>query len=143
MSRYVIDTSALLAYIENEDGAIEVEQLIIDALENQHTVFLSVVSCIEMFYVSLQEQGMAVATERLQLLKRLPFVCEPLRDDLVETIGQIKASHAMSFADCCIAGLAKQKRAILMHKDPEFEQIEDEIVQHKLPYNTANKANKR
>ncbi len=43
---------------------------------------------------------------------------------------------AMSFADCCIAGLAEQKQAILIHKDPEFEQLKDKITLHALPYKT-------
>ncbi len=42
----------------------------------------------------------------------------------------------MSLADSCIAGLAKFKSAILVHKDPEFEQVEDIIDQLKLPYKT-------
>ena len=124
MNGYVLDTSALLAYIENEDGVADIERVLIEALDDQHTLYVSVVSCIEVFYVSLQEQGPAVASERLQLLQDLPLVREPLHDDVVALIGEIKASHAMSFADCCIAGLARQKQAILMHKDPEFEQLE-------------------
>ncbi len=40
----------------------------------------------------------------------------------------------MSFADSCIAGLAKFMDATLVHKDPEFEQIEDEVKQFKLKY---------
>ena len=134
MSRYVLDTSALLAYIENEDGVADIERVLMETLDGQHTLYVSVVSCIEVFYISLQEQGQRVATERLQLLKDLPLVQEPLHGDVVALIGEIKASHMMSFADCCIAGLAKQKHAILMHKDPEFEQLEHQISQHKLPY---------
>jgi predicted nucleic acid-binding protein len=49
-------------------------------------------------------------------------------------VGEIKASKAMSFADSCISGLAKFKNAILVHKDPEFEQIEGEVKQLKLEY---------
>jgi hypothetical protein len=40
----------------------------------------------------------------------------------------------MSFADSCIAGLAKFKNAVLVHKDPEFEQIEEDVKQFKLKY---------
>jgi predicted nucleic acid-binding protein len=40
----------------------------------------------------------------------------------------------VSLADACIAGLAKSKEAILVHKDPEFEQLDNEIAQLKLPY---------
>ena len=138
MSRYVLDTSALLAYIENEDGVRDIERVLMETLDGQHTLYVSVVSCIEVFYISLQEQGQTVATERLQLLKNLPLVHEPLQENVVAIVGKIKASYLMSFADCCIAGLAKQKHAILIHKDPDFEQLEHEISQHKLPYKTKH-----
>lgn len=134
MSTYVLDTSALLAYIENEAGATIVEQLILEAIEGQHTLYMSIVSGIEVFYISLREQGHPVATERLQLLKDLPVSQEPLQEDVLTVIGELKANHQLSFADCCIAGLAKQKAAILLHKDPEFEQLESDIMQQKLPY---------
>ena len=53
---------------------------------------------------------------------------------MAKIIGEIKASKSMSFADCCIAGLAQIHKAIIVHKDPEFEQLKDEIKQHRLPY---------
>jgi len=40
----------------------------------------------------------------------------------------------MSMADAWITALAKIKKAILVHKDPEFESIEKEIEVLKLPY---------
>lgn len=63
-----------------------------------------------------------------------------LRVDSSETLGilasQFKASYRLSVADAWIAALAKEKNAILAHKDPEFEQAETEIKVLKLPYKT-------
>ena len=134
MSCYVLDTSALLAYIENEPGTAEIERLLQETLDHQHTLYISVISGIEVFYITYQEQGVTVAKERLQLLEDLPLIQKPVRSDAIECIGAIKATHTMSFADCCIAGLAKEKSAILIHKDPEFEQLEGDLDQLKLPY---------
>jgi ribonuclease VapC len=134
MTAYVLDTSALLAYIENEEGAVEIDGLLRQALDGETALHISIVSCIEVFYISWQEQGQAVATERLKLLDDLPVSQEPIDNSLTPTIGEIKATRAMSFADCCIAGLAKFKQATLVHKDPEYEQIEGQVKQLKLPY---------
>ncbi|MFZ2955441.1 MAG: type II toxin-antitoxin system VapC family toxin [Candidatus Ozemobacteraceae bacterium] len=134
MSIYVLDTSALLAYIENEDGVADVERVLLETLDDQHKIYVSVVSFIEVFYISCQEQGQKVATERMQFLKDLPLIQEPLNEKFIEVVGALKASHTMSFADCCIAGLAKEKNAVLIHKDPEFEQVEKDFFQLKLPY---------
>jgi predicted nucleic acid-binding protein len=134
MSAYVLDTSALLAYIENEEGTLEIDALLQQALDGETVLYISIVSCIELFYISWQEQGQAIAIERLKLLDDLPVSQEPVDNSLTQIIGKIKATRVMSFADCCIAGLAKFKQATLVHKDPEYEQIEGQVKQLKLPY---------
>jgi predicted nucleic acid-binding protein len=134
MMPYVLDTSALLTYIENEEGTPEVEALLEKAISEELALYISIVTCIEVFYISWREQGKEVATERLQLIDDLMVIQEPLDSRLTQIIGQIKATKTMSFADCCIAGLAKAKRATLVHKDPEYEQMGEEITQFKLPY---------
>jgi len=139
MSRFVLDTSALLAYIENEPGSNEIEGLFNRALDSEAILFVSSVSYIEVFYISWREQGEEVAIERLELLDDLPLHQEPLAESLIEIVGEIKVKGAMSFADCCIAGLAKLKQATLVHKDPEYEQIENEIIQLRLPYKSKSK----
>jgi len=139
MSNYVLDTSALLTYIENEEGAVEVEALLEKALNDEAVLYISMVSCIEVFYITWQEQGKEAAAERLKLVDDLAVIQEPVDSQLTKIIGEIKATKAMSFADCCIAGLAKFKQATLVHKDPEYEQIESEIKQVKLPYKSKKR----
>ena len=134
MKEYVFDTSALLTYIENEEGIETVESLLMKALNEENKIFISTVTMIEVFYISMQEQGRTVAEERLSLIETLPLIQESLMPNITKTIGEMKAVKSMSFADCCIAGLSKSKKAILVHKDPEFEQVEDEIRQLKFPY---------
>ena len=75
-----------------------------------------------------------MAAERLRLVDDLAVIQEPVESQLTTIIGEIKATSAMSFADCCIAGLAKFRQSTLVHKDPEYEQIENEIKQLRLPY---------
>ncbi|GAK53147.1 PilT protein domain protein [Candidatus Moduliflexus flocculans] len=134
MSRYVLDTSALFAFIENEEGAQEVETLLIQTIEGRHELAISMISEIEVYYISLREQGEEIASERLRLLNDLPITQEVLDSDLIRVIGNLKAGYSLSFADCCIAGLAQDMGAVLVHKDPEFEAIEHLVTQYKLPY---------
>ncbi|OQX05098.1 MAG: hypothetical protein BWK80_52685 [Desulfobacteraceae bacterium IS3] len=134
MKEYVLDTSAILAFIENEDGAETVENLLMSSIEEGNKIFISAVTLIEIFYISVQEQGSETGEERLDLLGNLPLIQESLTPQFTKIIGKLKAYKSMSFADCCIAGLAKYKNAVLVHKDPEFEQLEENIEQLKLPY---------
>lgn len=140
MNEYVLDTSALLAYTEDEEGSTEVEALLNRALDDEIALYISVISSIEEFYISWQEQGEEVAIERLNLIGALSMIQVELDQELVKIIGEIKAKKTISFADCCIAGLAKYKNATLVHKDPEYEEVEDEIKQLKLPYKQISKS---
>ena len=73
MNKYVLDASAILAFIENEEGVKEVESLFNKVLEGEVDLFISTISCIEVFYISLKEQGEKVAKERLELINHLPL----------------------------------------------------------------------
>jgi ribonuclease VapC len=50
------------------------------------------------------------------------------------TAARFKARHRLSLADALIAALAFQRRAILVHKYPEFEALAELIRQEVLPY---------
>ena len=48
----ILDTSALLAYIEDEDGADYAEDLLIKAEHNEITIYIAFVSLTEVMYVA-------------------------------------------------------------------------------------------
>ena len=48
--------------------------------------------------------------------------------------GRLKANNRISFADSWIAATAKSYDATLVHKDPEFDQLKEEIKLLHLPY---------
>ena len=132
--RYVLDTSALICYLEDEDGADIVDGLLQHA-ENQLVDLVVVfVSMMELYYITWQEQGLAAAEERDELLRRLPLNRVDSSPELERLAGSFKARYHLSFADAWIAAVAKQLDVLLVHKDPEFEATESEIRTVKLPY---------
>jgi len=136
MKRVVLDTSALFTLIENEEGCEYIEQLIEGALKDEYQLYLSVIAKIELYYISVQEQSVEVAKKRMELIDDLPINIIEVKENLIETIGNYKANYSISFADSCIAGQAKSLNAELVHKDPEYEQLEDNIAIKSLPYKT-------
>lgn len=44
-----------------------------------------------------------------------------------------KAKHKLSFADALIAATAYRYGAILLHKDPEFDALAEQVPQERLP----------
>ena len=131
---YVLDTSAILTYIEDEDGADYVENLLIEAESEKINVLVSFISLTEVFYITLQELDESIAHERIKLLKSLSIKIEESQEDIDLAAGRLKANHRISLADAFIGALAKTKNGILVHKDPEFEGLPSDIVDYRLPY---------
>ncbi len=133
---YVLDTSALLCLLEDEDGAEAVEK-IIRAHGSRRRVFVSFISWMEFYYVNHQERGEAEARHRYSLLRDLPLQTVESDEELGLSAGRIKASHRLSVADAWIAATAKRLGAALMHKDPEFEPLSGDIRLLTLPYKAS------
>lgn len=133
--KYVLDTSALFALIEEEDGADRVEEIV-----QAEDALLPSMSLLELHYVTRQERGQAEADRRYALLKQLP--CEILwniDEPTLLTASRFKAGHRVSLADAMIAAVALRRGAILLHKDPEYEALAEEVELEALPYKAGQK----
>ena len=126
----MLDSSALLTLIDDEPGADRVEQLL-----RNHPVILPFVVLIEIFYVSLQEQGEEEANARCAMLKALDVTfLNEVTEPVLLRAAQMKAHSRMSLADAIIAAFAAVQGAVLVHKDPEFEAVKDQLRLETLPY---------
>ena len=137
----VLDSWAVIAYLEGEDAAEKVADHIADAHENKIPLYMSVVNAGEVWYIIARETSVPDADRSIAELKQLGIEFVDADWSLAHEAGGFKAKHKMSFADCCVAALAVEKNSILVHKDPEFEQIEKEVKQLKLPYKKNTKKN--
>jgi len=131
---YVLDTSAWLTLIEDETGADIVQKILEKSREGDVIVFVSFITFMEVYYITLQEHGTSEAEERVALMTSLPIIRIESSQVSGVLAAEIKALHKLSVADAWIAALAKEQRAILVHKDPEYEQIQDVVRTLKLPY---------
>ena len=131
---HVLDTSALFTLIEDEAGVEQVLELLEKAKRGEVILLISFMSFMEVYYISLQERGAAEAQERVRLLEALPILRVESSKTLGVRAGALKAAHRLSVADAWIAALAQERDATLVHKDPEFEQVEATVKTIKLPY---------
>ena len=131
--QYVLDTSALLAFTDSEDGAEVVDALLRQAQMSKVELMVSFASWMEVYYIYLQEQGREHAQLWISKLKKLPLVRVDSDEITGQIAGELKASHRMSFADAWIAASAKRHGAILV-QDPEFESVSQAIQLLALPY---------
>jgi len=134
LKNYILDTSALLTYIEDEDGADIVDNLLIQAEEGLVEISIAFISLTEVFYITLREKNEVEATRRIKLIQSLAVRIVESYEDLNLSAARLKAKNKMSLADAFIAALCKEYQGILVHKDPEFEQLSSLIKEHRLPY---------
>lgn len=126
---YVLDTSALLALIEDEAGAARVEELL-----RSEQVCLPFVVGLETYYITQQERSQAEAELRLARIRQLPVRwLDKVSDAVLITAGRFKAMHRLSLADALIAAFAADLGAILVHKDPEYATLATVVDQERLP----------
>ena len=136
---YILDSSAFLTLFEDEDGAETVQKLLERAKKGGIIVFTLFVSFTEIFYISFREKGEGEAQKRIKLMKGLAITRVESSQELGLIAGRLKANHKISFADTWIAATAIFYGAILVHKDPEFVQLKDEVKMLELPYKKGMK----
>jgi predicted nucleic acid-binding protein len=134
---FVLDTSALLAFVQNEAGAERVERILNSARERECAAYISFVTLAELYYVAWQKAGRSAALELVVHVKALPLTVVESAERVTLLAGSIKANHRVSLADAFIAATASHVGGILVHKDPEFEQVSNIISAEELPYKTS------
>ena len=120
---YVLDTSALFVYIQEESGSRTLENILDSAAKEKCNIFVSFISLMEIYYIAWQEKGEDIAKELVILIKSLPIEIVESNERLILSAGRIKASHRLSVADAIVAATAIDKSGILVHKDPELDAV--------------------
>lgn len=134
---YIFDTSALLTYIEDEEGSEYVEDLLIKAERVDVVIYIAFISLTEVFYITAQEKDESEALRRIKLIQSLAVKVEESNENLNMRAGSLKAANRISLADAYIAALCQELKGILVHKDPEFEKMSPPVKELRLPYKTC------
>lgn len=131
---YLLDTSALFSFIEDEPGADKVESAL-----KEKTTLIPWTVLMEVYYITLQEDNIAEADRRIALIKELNVkILWNMDETHLLTAARLKAEHRISFADAIIAAFAIRKNCVLMHRDPEYESLRGFVLMEALPYKKTN-----
>ena len=133
---YVLDTSAIFTFTDQEEGAEEVERLLNAARDHTCQLEVCSMSLMELYYITLREQQEDAAARLVTLVKSWPVVWVYPDEVMLLQAAKLKASFRLSVADALIAAVAKLHHATLVHKDPEFEAIAHEVTLLSLPFKT-------
>ena len=123
--RYVLDTSAIFATWQNEEGSDDVNDLLNKAARGEIEFSLSFMTFFEAYYVIKKREGESRALEMYHWLYTLPAERVNLEEGVLIKAGDLKANYKISAIDAWILATALFKDAALVHKDTEFDPIKD------------------
>ncbi len=121
MTRFVLDSYAVLSIIRRESPAAHVLQLLMDP---GHQHWMSAINLGEVYYQTAREESVDDALNAIAWLRRMPVQLEGIDVGMAVAAVGLKAGFALSYADCFAAALAQQLQAKIVTGDPEFEQLE-------------------
>ena len=121
----VLDSFALIGYLENEAFSSRVETLLKQAREGKNLIYLHAIHLGEVYYIILREQGQDLADLAYARIRAFPLTyIEIIDEELLRTAATLKAKYPISYADAFAAAMAVMNNAFLLTGDPEFRVIE-------------------
>lgn len=123
---YVLDSFALIGYLEDEPFAEEMEALLRDAKRGGTRLYVHAIHLGEVYYITHREKGKDVADLAYTRIKAFPIhVVDRISEALLLTASSLKARFPVSYADAYAAALAKINRVPLLTGDPEFKPLQE------------------
>lgn len=127
MKPLVLDSYAVICYLDKEPGAETVAGLFSQCVDRNRSALLSVVNWGEVIYHA-QRVGGELMVQRLEnAMRSLPIELVEITQELARAAALLKASHKLAYADCFAAALAKLTKGELATGDKEFKTVANEI----------------
>jgi predicted nucleic acid-binding protein len=127
MRAAVLDSYALIAYLEREEGYEEVAKIFDECVAKDREVFICVINWGEVIYHALRAGGEKTATLAEDAMRAVPMQIVEANKELTLQAAHLKATNKMSYADCFAAALAIKRKCELVTGDKEFKQVERDI----------------
>ncbi len=126
----VLDTWAVIAYLEDEPSGEKIADLIADAHEEEIPVYMCVVNAGEVWYIIAREISEEEANNSIKELHDLRILFEDVDWEITQEAARFKSKNKMSYADCFAAALARVRKADLVTGDSEFKAVEGQVKIH-------------
>jgi ribonuclease VapC len=121
----VLDSFALLGYLENETFSTRVEKILKQAREGKSLIYLHAIHLGEVYYITIREQGQDLADLAYARIRAFPLTyIEIIDEELLRAAAKLKAKYPISYADAFAAAMAVINNAFLLTGDPEFKRLE-------------------
>jgi len=99
--RYIIDACALLAFLNDEEGADKIETLLNQSATSDVSVSMSIINLLEVYYGELRDKGADIAQIVLDIVQHYSIkIMNTVSERVFREAARLKAAYKMSIADC-------------------------------------------
>ena len=123
----VLDSYALMAFLQDEPGAETVENLLIAAGEGKTHLMMCIVNLGEVWYSTTRAVSPEAADRYIQQIQGMDIEFVDADWSLTRCAASYKSTGGISYADCFAAALTKTVNEELVTGDKEFKKLESEI----------------
>ena len=126
MRHYVLDACAVIAFINDEEGAEIIEKILLGAVKKENKVIINKINLLEIYYNFAREYDSETLKEAYYRIISLPMeINDLLNDDLFYEAARLKATYRISLADSIALAEASIRKAELLTSDHhEFDIVE-------------------
>jgi predicted nucleic acid-binding protein len=120
----VLDSFALLAFLNKEAGFEQVRTLLRTAEAAEEPLLMNEINVGEVFYIIAKARSLEKAEDFLHRLATLPI--QPVSNTFSDVLAaaRVKAQFPLSYADAFAVSTALRSQAIIITGDPEFHTVE-------------------
>jgi ribonuclease VapC len=124
---FVLDSWAVIAYLEDEPSAEKIDEIIGGAHESGTPLLITVINAGEVWYTVAREVSTEAADQSFKDIADLGINIIEADWNLTLQAARFKAKSRIAYADCFAAALAKREGAPLVTGDLEFKRVERDI----------------
>jgi uncharacterized protein len=98
---YILDACALLAFLNDEEGAEKIENLLNQSATSDISVSMSIINFFEAYYGELCDKGDEIAQIVLDMVQHYSIkIIDTISEQVFREAAHLKAAYKMSIADC-------------------------------------------
>jgi predicted nucleic acid-binding protein len=120
---YVLDASALFAFLQKKPGALKVSEILKEAMRGRAQILMSAVNYGEVYGSILRGHGQAQAVITMRAVGPLPIEILDATTQRSFHAADVKARYRLYYVDSFAAGLAIEHKATLVTSDSDFRKL--------------------
>lgn len=122
---YILDSFALLTYLQDEKGADRIAKLLERAEKQQVKLYMHTVNLGEVYYIVFRKEGELQADSIYGNIKRYPVeFIEQISEEFLLNAARLKGRFSLSFGNSFAIATAQALEGELITGDPDMRVVE-------------------